>query len=123
VVGSLYELDHAAPARKASLADGHVQAEITRLVRVGETVELGVTIRIGPRSHIKALRPLQDRLSAPGIEVEGTSTVDVAYSPAREITTSFTTGPMSVYQDTVTLSLQACSERLCLLPESVRRFR
>jgi hypothetical protein len=46
VAGSLYELDHAAPARKASPADGHVQAEITRLVRVGETMELEVTMRI-----------------------------------------------------------------------------
>ena len=140
VIGSLYELDHATPARKASLAGGHVQAESTRPVRVGETVELEVTIRIDPRWHINAHRPLKDRLSPTRIEVEGASTVDVAYPPAREITTSFATGPMGVYEGTVTLrgkldgatssgepavtlSLQACSERVCLLPESVRLFR
>jgi len=126
--------------RYRETADGHVQAEITRLVRVGETVELEVTIRIDPRWHINAHRPLQDRLSPTRIEVEGASTVDVAYPPAREITTSFATGPMGVYEGTVTLrgkidgatssgepavtlSLQACSERVCLLPESVRLFR
>ena len=90
VVGSLYELDHAAPARTASLADGHAQTEITRLV---------------------------------GIEVEGASTVHVAYPPAREITASFSTGPMGVYEGTVTLSVQVCHERVCLRPVSVRLFR
>ena len=109
--------------RKASLADGHVQAEITRLVRVGETVELELTIRIDARWHINARRPLQDHLSPTRIAVEGASTVDVAYPPARRITKGFATGPMGVCERAVTPSLQDCSERVCLLPESVRLFR
>ena len=137
---TLYELDRAAPVRKAFLANGHVQAEITKLVRIGAKAEAEVTLRIAPLWHVNGPRPLQDGLTPTRVEGEGGATVDVAYPPAKEVTLRFANGPVAVYEGTVTLgvkidgttatsgtslklSVQACSDRLCLLPETVRLFR
>ena len=82
---------------------------------------------------------MQDSLTPTRIEGEGGATVAVAYPPAKEITLRFADGPVAVYEGTLTLgvtidgtpltsgaslklSLQACSDRLCLLPETVRLF-
>jgi len=135
----LYERERRAPVRKAFLADGHVQAEITRLVRAGDTTELDVMIRIAPLWHINGHRPLQDALVPTRIEGEGSASVVVTYPPAKEVVLRFAGEPVAVYEGTVTLgvrvddasgtnhvvklALQACSDRLCLLPETVRLFR
>jgi hypothetical protein len=69
------------------------------------------------------------------IEAEAGATAEVTYPPAKEIVLRFAGGPVAVYEDTVTvrvrvdgapavkLSLQACSDRVCLLPESARLYR
>lgn len=135
----LFGLAQPAPARKAFLAGGHVQAEITKLVRVGEKTELDVTIRIDPPWHVNGHRPLSDALIPTRIDGEGGATVDVRYPPAKEVVLGFAGGPVAVYEGTitlgvridgasgtdaaVTLSLQACSDRVCLLPETARLFR
>jgi hypothetical protein len=139
-IAILYELERAAPVRKAFLADGHVRAEITKLVRAGEKTEAEVTLRIDPLWHVNGPRPLQDGLTPTRIEGEGGASVAVAYPPAREVTLRFASGPVAVYEGALTLgvtiegppgasetslklSLQACSDRLCLLPETARLFR
>ena len=80
---------------------------------------------------------MRDDLAPTRLESEGGATVDVTYPPAKEITLRFAGGPVAVYEGTlalgvkiagaptarVKLSLQACSDRLCLLPETVRLFR
>jgi uncharacterized protein len=131
----LYELERPGPVRRAFLADGHVRAEITRVGRAGDRTELDVTIRIDPGWHVNGHRPLQDSLTPTRVEAEGGATVEVAYPPAKEIVLGFAGGPVAVYEGTVTLrarvdgapavrlSLQACSDRVCLLPESARLFR
>ena len=132
----LYELDRPAPVRKAFLADGHVQAEITRVARAGEKTELDVTIRIDPSWHVNGHHPLQDSLIPTRIESDGGATVDVTYPPAKDVVLRLAGGPVAVYEGTVTLavridgasaavklSLQACNDRLCLLSETVRLFR
>jgi hypothetical protein len=136
LAGVLYELDRAAPVRKAFLAEGHVQAEITRLARTGERTELDVTIRIDPLWHVNGHRPLSDSLIPTRIDADGGAAVEVTYPPVKEVVLGFAGGPVAVYEGTVTLgvridgtdaavklSLQACSDRVCLLPETVRLFR
>ena len=136
----LFGLERPAPVRKAFLADGHVQAEITKLARVGEKTELDVTIRIDPPWHVNSHRPLSDSLIPTRIDGDGGATVvDVTYPPAKELVLRFAGGPVAVYEGTITLgvridgasgtdaavklSMQACSDRVCLLPETVRLFR
>ncbi|HMH53531.1 MAG TPA: DUF255 domain-containing protein [Candidatus Acidoferrum sp.] len=132
----LHELDRPAPVRAAFLADGHVRAQITRAAGAGETRELDVTIRIDPGWHVNGHRPLQDSLIATRIDGDGGATVEVTYPPAKDVVLGFAGRPVAVYEGTVTLgvrlagtsagvklSLQACSDRLCLLPETVRLFR
>jgi hypothetical protein len=138
-IAALYDLDHAAPVRTAFLADGHVRAEISTHRRVGDATELEVTIRIDPRWHINGARPLRSDLSPTRVDGERGATVDVAYPPAREVTLRVAGGPVAVYEGTVRLgvrvhgaagvgtplklSLQACSESVCLLPETIGLFR
>jgi uncharacterized protein YyaL (SSP411 family) len=135
VAAVLYELDRPGPVRRAFLADGHVRAEITRVVQGGDRTELDVTIRIDPAWHVNGHRPLQDSQIPTVIEAEAGATAEVTYPPAKEIVLRFAGGPVAVYEDTVTvrvrvdgapavkLSLQACSDRVCLLPESARLYR
>jgi hypothetical protein len=132
----LSELDRAAPARTAFLADGHVRAEITRAGGAGERRELEVTLRIDPGWHVNGHQPLRESLTPTRIAGDHGGAVDVTYPPAREVVLGFAGGPVAVYEGTVTLgarvagphaavtlSLQACNDRLCLLPETVRLFR
>jgi uncharacterized protein YyaL (SSP411 family) len=136
----VYELERPAPVRKAFLANGHVQAEIARLAGAGEKTEADVRIRIDPLWHINGHRPLQDGLTPTRVDGEGGAPVEVTYPAAKALTLRFANGPVAVYEGTVTLgvsidrtegttgasltlSLQACSDRLCLLPETVRLFR
>jgi hypothetical protein len=132
----LRELEAPAPARKAFLADGHVQAEITRVAGAGETRELQITIRIDPGWHVNGHQPLDDSLIPTRVGGDFGAAVDVTYPPARDVVLRFAGGPVAVYEGTVTLgvrvaapraaltlSLQACNDRLCLLPETVRLFR
>jgi uncharacterized protein len=132
----LDELERPAPARRAFLADGHVRAEITRVVRAGEKTELDVTIQIDPGWHVNGHHPLQDSLIPTRIEGDFGAAVEVTYPPAKDVVLGFAGGPVAVYEGavtlgvrlaavhaSVTLSLQACSDRLCLLPETVRLFR
>lgn len=134
----LYELTQPAPARKAFLADGHVRAEITRVVRSGPATELDVALTIDAPWHVNSDRPRQESLIATRVDGERGASVHVAYPPAKDVTLRFAGGPVSVYEGavtlrvridgadapaTVTLSLQACSDRVCLLPETARLFR
>jgi uncharacterized protein YyaL (SSP411 family) len=129
-------LDRSAPVRTAFLADGHVRAEITRVARAGESIDLDVTIRIDPGWHVNGHRPRQDSLIATRIDGDHGAAVEVAYPPAKEVVLGVAGGPVAVYEGTVTLgvriaaprasvalSLQACNDRVCLLSETVRLFR
>jgi hypothetical protein len=135
----LFGLERPPPVRKAFLADGRVQAEITSVVRAGETTRLDVTIRIDPPWHVNGHRPLQEALIPTRVDGDGGGGVEVSYPAAKEVVLRFADGPVAVYEGTVTigvrldgprgldaavrLSLQACSDRVCLLPETVRLFR
>jgi len=131
----LFDLERPAPVRKAFLADGHVKAEITRVTKTAEGTDLEVTIRIDPSWHVNGHRPLSDALVPTRIEGDGGAALEVHYPSAKEVVLGFAGGPVAVYEGTVTLgvraagggavtlSLQACSDRVCLLPESVRLFR
>ena len=85
---------------------------------------------------VSLVGPAADSLIPTRIESNGGATVDVTYPPAKEVALRFAGGPVAVYEGTVTLavridgagasvkpSLQACNDRLCLLPETVRLFR
>ena len=114
---------------------GHVKAEITRVTKTAEGTDLEVTIRIDPSWHVNGHRPLSDALVPTRIEGDGGAAFEVHYPSAKEVVLGFAGGPVAVYEGTVTLgvraagggavtlSLQACSDRVCLLPESVRLFR
>jgi hypothetical protein len=78
---------------------------------------------------------LQDSLIPTRIEGDG-APVEVTYPSAKPVALSFAGGPVAVYEGAVTLgvraasasaavklSLQACNDRVCLLPETVRLFR
>jgi uncharacterized protein YyaL (SSP411 family) len=129
-------IERPAPVRRAFLGGGHVRAEITRVASVGTHTELDVTLRIDGGWHVNGPRPLGDALIATRVEGDGSARTEATYPPPTEVVLRFAGAPVAVYEGTVTLgvrlaapdpavrlSLQACNERLCLLPETVRLFR
>lgn len=119
-----------------------VSAPDTVTVQTGDTKEFVVTLNLKPGWHINARNPRQDYLVPTQLTVDARPLAvrDVFYPPAQTYTFSFSDEKLDVYSDTVSLRVvlgagrevepgtlkrrfdltyQACSDRLCLRPQSV----
>jgi len=138
----LLGIRHVAPLRKAYLADGRVQAEITRFVRNEREVQFEITLNIGPGWHINSHAPRQNYLVPTRITAQPGWEIALRYPVAREVMLGGKGERLAVYEGTtviqgsihgkaaaseppltLTVSAQACSERVCMPPESARLFR
>jgi hypothetical protein len=138
----LLGIQRVAPLRKAYLADGRVQAEITRFVRNEREVQFEITLNIGPGWHINSDDPRQSYLVPTRITAQPGWEIALRYPVAREVMLGGKGERLAVYDGTtviqgsirgkpaaaeppltLTVSAQACSERVCMPPESARLFR
>ena len=112
------------------LAKGRVRATASY---EAEAAELKVSIKIAPGWHINSREPLEDDFIATELRVPATmARGDVAYPKAVERSFAFNDNPLAVYEGEVEitvpvtpelapveLTVQACSDEVCLLPETV----
>ena len=131
-----------APLRKAYLADGHLRAEITSLVRTSNDITFEITLQTSPGWHVNSHAPRHDYLLPTTITADPGLEIALRYPDAREFQLRGIDEPLSVYEGTsvirgsvrslagasripltLTLKAQACSDRACMPPESARLFR
>ena len=112
------------------LAKGRVRATAAY---VEDTGELKVVLKVAPGWHINSNKPLEKDFIATELTVPATmSKGEVAYPKAIERRFSFNEKPLAVYEGEVEitvpvapdlapveLTVQACSDEVCLLPETV----
>ncbi len=113
------------------LAKGVVDARAA-LDAQGRT--LTVTLRLAPGWHVNANKPLEDFFIPTELSVDGAAPASVSYPPAVRRSLGFHDKALALYEGTValtaslgekatapvraTLRLQACSDEICLEPET-----
>ena len=113
-------------AVKASLNFGRPTGQIT------------VTISMADGWHINSHKPLEDYLIATDLSVNGYPELNVEYPEATHKTLAFNSNPLTLYENELqivadvpktatrdaplqaTLSVQACSDEICLQPEEIQ---
>ena len=113
------------------------------LIPKGDGAELGVALEIAEGWHVNAHRPLSGELIPTVLSLadddDGWQLSGVAYPAAEQVSLGFQKEPLSVYHGTVRLAgevrrgadqeraknlvarlqIQACNDRVCLLPETL----
>ena len=140
LAAALYLPDNPLPRKRALLARGHVRAELTGSRPVGDSGRAAfvLSLHIDPGWHVNSARPVQDYLIP--LRIGSTTRPDVAvvYPPGKLVKLGFERSELSVYEGDVTirgtietaaggglrspllqLTLQACTDRICLPPDSV----
>lgn len=128
---AIQELQHGQTGPLRHVANGAVRVD---LVRDRDNGEILVDIAIAEGWHINAHQPLEDFFIATDLSLAGMPELSVDY-PAPEVKTlSFNDTPLALYEgelrlsvrpgalsgDTrVNLTLQACSDEICLQPETL----
>ena len=105
-----------------------------------DSLSTTVQIRLAPDWHVNANQPLSDNLQATAVEAvedSGWIVAEASYPEAELLEADFQDEPLAVYSDEVSVklklqqtskqssipelkvTLQACNDELCLLPESI----
>ena len=140
LAAALYLADNPLPRKRARLARGHVRVELTGSRPLGDSdrASFVLSLRIDPGWHVNSSRPVQDYLIPLRIAPVARRDVSVDYPPGKLVSLGFERSRLSVYEGDVTingtleraadaglrspvlkLTLQACTDRICLPPESL----
>lgn len=131
---AIRELQHGATGPVRHAAKGAVRIEHRR---AGDGGAFGMDIRVADGWHVNAHRPLQDYLVPTELVVEGMPGLAVTYPDPVNKSLAFNDEPLALYQGDLrihasgtasprrgngrraVLTLQACSDEICLQPEEL----